>query len=239
MADQMRDSEGVALDPFLSPKQGSAEILLVRHADALPGPDEVIEGGYDAQPLSELGRRQASALGERLRSSGLAAVYASPIGRARETARFIADAAGLDVAIEDGLREVALGHIGPAAREGLTPDEIAAVLRKRLHEIAAVIVTTGRWSAIPGSEPSDSLRLRVTAAIDRIAARHPGQRVVAVSHGGAINAFFAAILGLGPDYFFPAANTSISIARVKGSRRMILALNNIGHLRERGLLEEG
>ena len=57
MADQMRDSEGVALDPFLSPKQGSAEILLVRHADALPGPDEVIEGGYDAQPLSELERR--------------------------------------------------------------------------------------------------------------------------------------------------------------------------------------
>lgn len=239
MAAQTPDTDSAALDPFLSLKHGGTEILFVRHADALPGPDEVIDGGYDAQSLSELGRRQAAALGNRLRDAGLAAVYASPIGRARETARYVADAAGLDVIIEDDLREVELGHIGPEAREGLTPDEIATVLRKRLHEIATVIVTTGRWSAIAGSEPSSALRLRVSNVIDRIAARRPGQRVVVVSHGGAINAYFAAILGIELDYFFPAANTSISIARVNGQRRIILALNDVGHLREHGLVEAG
>ena len=199
----------------------------------------MIDGGYDAQSLSELGRRQAEALGERLRDSGLAAVYASPIGRARETARYVADAAGLDVAVEEDLREVELGHVGPATREGLNPEESAEALRKRLHEIVVVIGTTGRWSAIPGSEPSHLLRERVTGAVDRIAARHEGQRIVAVSHGGAINAYFAAILGIELDYFFPAANTSISIARVKGPRHIVLALNDIGHLLSRGLVENG
>ncbi|MGH2484732.1 MAG: histidine phosphatase family protein, partial [Ktedonobacterales bacterium] len=67
----------------------------------------------------------------------------------------------------------------------------------------------------------------------------PGQRVAVVSHGGAINAFFAASLGLELDYFFPALNTSISIARVKAPRHVVLALNDINHLRERGLLEDG
>lgn len=239
MGNSTRAQETDALDPFLSPERGSAEILLVRHADALPGPDEVIDGGYDAQALSELGRRQAAALGERLRSADLAAVYASPIGRARETASYIANAAGLEVIVEENLREVGLGRIGPAERAGLTSGEVAEVLRQRLHEIAAIIGTTGRWSAIPGSEPSQQLRQRVMEAIDRIAARHPGRRAVAVSHGGAINAFFASILGIELDYFFPAANTSVSVARVKGPRRIVLALNDISHLREDGLLEEG
>lgn len=226
-----------APDPFLSPKRGSAEIYLIRHADALPGADEVIEGGYDAQALSALGRRQAAALGERFATAGLAAVYASPTSRAYETAGYIARAANLDVQIERDLREVELGHIGPAPREGLTAEEIAEVLRVRLHEIAMLIGSTGVWSAIPGSEPAGALRQRVVAAVNAIAQRHPGQRVAAVSHGGAINAFFAAALRIERDYFFPAANTSISIARVKGERTVVLALNDINHLRTGGLLE--
>jgi probable phosphoglycerate mutase len=239
MSDATSATASDTLDPFLSPKRGSAEVYMIRHADALPGPDEVIEGGYDVQSLSELGRKQGDALGERLRDAGLTAVYSSPIGRARETAGYVARAAGLEVQIEDDLREVELGHIGPDAQEALTADEITIALRKRLHEIAVIIGTTGRWSAIAGSEPSAALRARVTGVIDRLAARHPGQRIAAVSHGGTINAFFAAILGLELDYFFPAVNTSISVARVKAPRHVVLALNDINHLRERALLEDG
>ncbi|HEX3270816.1 MAG TPA: hypothetical protein VHR15_09210, partial [Ktedonobacterales bacterium] len=52
---------------------------------------------------------------------------------------------------------------------------------------------------------------------------------------GAINAYFAAILGLQRDYFFPTANTSISVVRVKGPNTLIMALNDIAHLRVAGL----
>src|SRR5437879_2830024 len=81
-------------DPFLSLKRGATEVYLIRHADALPGADEVVGGGYDEQALSELGRRQGQALGERMREIPLAAVYSSPIGRAVQTARYVAEAQG-------------------------------------------------------------------------------------------------------------------------------------------------
>ena len=68
-----------------------------------------------------------------------------------------------------------------------------------------------------------------------IVARHPGEAVALVSHAGVINAYFAAILGLQRDYFFPTANTSISVVRVKGPNTLIMALNDIAHLRAAGL----
>ena len=182
-----------------------------------------------------MGRRQAQALGERMKQIPLAAVYSSPIGRARQTAGYVADAQGLEVRIEPDLREVALGPIGLAQGTTPTADEIAAALKARLREIAIVAVTTGSWSSIPGSEPSAELRARLVAAIDRIAAAHPGQRIAAVSHAGAINAYLASILGIERDYFFPTANTSISILRINGPRRMLFSLNDIGHLLAAGL----
>lgn len=231
----MSQSSATPDDPFLSLKSGSTEIYLIRHADALPGAEEVSQGSYDDQSLSELGRRQGQALGERFKQIPLAAVYSSPIGRARQTAGYVATALGLEVRVEPDLREVALGPIGLA--EGTTPtsEEIAAALKARLREIAVVAVTTGSWSSIPGSEPSTELRARLTAVIDRLAAAHPGQRIAAVSHAGSINAYFAAVLGLERDYFFPTANTSISVLRLNGPRRMVFGLNDINHLLAAGL----
>jgi hypothetical protein len=51
-------------DPFLRLESGGTEIYLIRHGDTLPEADEVEDGSYDAQPLSELGRRQSLALAE-------------------------------------------------------------------------------------------------------------------------------------------------------------------------------
>lgn len=234
------EAQAQALDPFLSPKRGGTEVYLIRHADALPGADEVADGDYDAQALSALGRRQGVALGERMREVPLAAVYSSPIGRARETAAYVAAACGLEVLVEPELREVALGPIGAGAADpdavSLTAEERAQLLRERLREIAMIAVGDGKWSSIPGSEPSEALKVRITRAVDRLALSHPGQRIAVVSHGGAINAYVAAILGIERDYFFPAANTSLSVVRVKREHHLIMALNDINHLRQPGLL---
>ena len=223
-------------DTFLSLKRGGTEIYFVRHGDALPGQDEVVLGDYDAQALSELGRRQAQALASRMAVYGPTAIYSSPVGRAVQTARATAEALGLTIVIDDDLREVELGPIGGV--ETTDPAEVAKLLRRRLREIADIAVTGGRWSAIPGSETTEHLRQRITGAVSRIHQAHPGERVAIFSHGGAINAFFADLLRLDRDYFFPAANTSISVARVQGERRLLMALNDISHLREAGVFEE-
>ncbi len=236
MGQPSETGERPAVDPFLRLKSGGTEVYLIRHADALPGAEEVEEGDYDDQSLSELGRRQAQALAERLRGVALGAIYTSPIGRARQTAQFVADAQGQQITVVEALREVALGPIGVAESRALTQEQLSALLRERLREIAVVALTSGRWASIPGSEPSGELRARVTEAIDRLAAGHPGRRIAVVSHGGSINAYIAAMLGIERDYFFPAANTSISVVRVLGAQRMLLALNDIAHLREPGLM---
>ncbi|HEX2349990.1 MAG TPA: histidine phosphatase family protein [Ktedonobacterales bacterium] len=229
--------EAAEPDTFLSLKAGSTEIYFVRHGDALPGQDEVVLGDYDAQALSELGRRQAQALAARMALYKPTAIYSSPVGRAVQTARPTADALGLTIAIDDDLREVELGAIGGDLNI-TDPAEVSKLLRRRLREIAEIAVTGGQWSAIPGSETTAHLRARITGAVARIHQRHPGERVAIFSHGGAINAFFADLLRLDRDYFFPAANTSVSVARVQGQRRLLMALNDISHLREAGVFEE-
>jgi probable phosphoglycerate mutase len=222
-------------DVMLGPKQGGTEVYLIRHADALPDAAEVILGHYDEQSLSELGRKQAQALAEGLRDLKLAAVYSAPLGRARQTAAPLAESKGLEVQIEPGLREVELGPLQPTVAPDATPEEYAEALKARLREIAVIAIGEGGWSSIPGSEPSAALRARVTAAVSQIVARHPGEAVALVSHAGSINAYFAAILGLQRDYFFPTANTAISVVRVKGANTLVMALNDIAHLRAAGL----
>lgn len=237
--DFVRRLEDEESDPFISPKRGGTEIYMIRHGDALPDAEEVVAGGYDDQALSELGRRQARALAERLQPAAPAAVYSSPLGRAIQTARPLAEALGLEVRVENDLREVRLGPVGPQMFASATPQELSEALRRRLRDIALLAIGSGGWSGIPGSEPSEALRARITAAVARIAAAHPGERVAVVSHAGSINAYFAELLGIQRDYFFPAANTSISVLRIKGERRMLLALNDVGHLQQAGLLESG
>ena len=222
-------------DVMLGPKQGGTEIYFIRHADALPDAAEVVLGHYDEQSLSELGRKQAQALAEGLQGVTLTAIYSAPLGRARQTAAPLAESKGLEVQIEPELREVELGQLHPNVTEGVSPEEYAEALKARLREIAAIAIGEGGWGSISGAEPSAALRERITVAVNGIVARHPGVSVALVSHAGVINAYFAAILGLQRDYFFPTANTSISVVRVKEPNTLIMALNDIAHLRAAGL----
>ncbi len=89
----------------------------------------------------------------------------------------------------------------------------------------------GSWGSIPGTEPSLTVRARILDALDRIAAEHPGGRVVAVSHAGTINAMIGAIAGTPHDFVFPLANASVSVVRVNAGRRLLVSANETSHLR--------
>ncbi|HTD34775.1 MAG TPA: histidine phosphatase family protein [Candidatus Elarobacter sp.] len=207
----------------LSLQRGAAELHVVRHADAVPASDDAfaVYDDYEAHPLSERGRAQAHALGERFAELSLAAVYASPIRRARETAEAIAAAAGVEIQDEPGVREIAIGAIDDAR---------AMTMRARLEWLAMVAMRDGSWTGIPGTEPSHEVRARMLSALDAIAARHPGRRVAVVSHAGAINAALGAIMETAHDFVFPLANASVCVVRIGGGRRLLMSANETAHL---------
>jgi broad specificity phosphatase PhoE len=207
----------------LSLRRGAAELHVVRHADAVPESEDAfaIYDDYEAHPLSERGRAQARAVAERCAELELAAVYASPIRRARETADAIASVAGVAVQDEPGVREIAIGPLEVA--EPMT-------MRARLEWLAVVAMRDGSWTGIPGTEPSHEVRERMLRALDAIAARHPGRRVAVVSHAGAINAALGAIAGTAHDFVFPLANASVCVIRIGGGRRLLMSANDTAHL---------
>ena len=221
-------------DPFLFRSEHAAELFIVRHGDAIPGADEIIPSGvYDDLPLSKNGRQQAQDLAKRLGAVHFDAIYTSPLLRCRQTAAPLAERLGLTPVIVDGLKEIRLGFIRPLPEDASDLEALYRALEERQRDIVRMAGETGHWDAIPDSEPSHAFRQRVVTALDEIANRHIGQRVITFAHGGVVNAYAAETLGLERDFFFPAANTSITVIRVAGNKRVLYILNDIGHLRFR------
>ena len=218
-------------DPFLLKNTSAAELFIVRHADAIPEADEIIPSGiYDDLPLSSTGREQARALAERLRGMSFNAIYSSPLKRCLETAAPLVEHLGLEPVIVPELTEIRLGEVVSLPQDGNDLEVLNKALQERQLEIVRIAGTTGNWDAIAGSEPSREFRKRVVTALDEIANRHIGERVLVFAHGGVVNAYAAEVLGLERDFFYPAANTAISVVRVAATHRVLFTLNDLAHL---------
>lgn len=197
------------------------DLVLVRHAQ--PVRIVAAEGPADP-PLTDLGRRQADATAAWLSHESFDAIYSSPMRRACETAGPIAAALGLEVCLEDGIAEY------DRFSESYIP--IEEVKRSDDPEIQA------HWRALAEDrldelvQDAHTFRPRVAEAVERMIAQHPGQRVVAICHGGVINVALAEVIGLERSLWFEPAYTSIH--RVIASRagiRSVGSINETGHLR--------
>jgi probable phosphoglycerate mutase len=195
------------------------EVVLVRHArsaDIVPGSPESLD-----PPLHPEGVAQAEALAARLRPKRIDAVYVSTLTRTHQTAAPILAGRDLEPVVREDLREVGLGEWE------------AGVFRQRAAEGGPEwqrFLETGRWDVIPGAESDADLRRRMVTAVDDIAAAHDGQSVLVVSHGGAINAFLAGVLGIPRTQFTAVENTGVTIVRYGRGRRMFLTVNDTHHL---------
>jgi broad specificity phosphatase PhoE len=147
-----------------------ATLLLVRHGETDWNATGRLQGHTD-RPLNDYGRRQARELADRLADDGIAAIYASDLSRAKETAEIVGARLGLPVVIDEDLRERDWG-----SWEGLTPAERDAVVFE--------------------GETQEAHRARLMRAVGVIAERHPGQRVVVVTHGGSMRRVQAAVTGI-------------------------------------------
>ena len=144
-------------------------ILLARHGETDWNRELRFQGHAD-EPLNDTGRRQASELAARLAGESIAAVYASDLRRASETAEIVASELALPLGLDARLREIDVG-----SWQGRTRDELDGAA----------------WDG----ETYDRHRFRVVAAVHDIARSHPGERVLVVAHGGTLRRVQEAAVG--------------------------------------------
>ena len=162
----------------------ATRILAIRHGETAWNVDTRIQGHLDI-PLNEVGLRQAQHLARTLaQRDAIDAVYASDLSRAHTTASAIAQAMGQSVTAHTGLRERHFGQF-----QGRTFAEIEVELpehalhwRKRNPE----------WTPPGNGESLLMLRERILKTVDELAARHTGQQIVMVAHGGVMDILYRA-----------------------------------------------
>lgn len=143
-------------------------IHLVRHAE-VENPDNIWYGHLEGFPLSDIGRQTAEALGEFFASHPLAAIYASPLARAQETAGAIATARGLEVVTCRDIVETQ-SHL-----QGQYADRRVFLKPGNLRYFVNPLRPS--WG-----EPYRSVAARMVRAVEAIRLAHTGEEVVAVSH---------------------------------------------------------
>ena len=183
-------------------------MLLVRHA--VPQPDGSLDPG-----LGDVGRAQARALADHLDGVRIDAVYSSHLARAVQTAAPLAQARGLRVTIDEGLREWISNATHYVGVENMQDSgRVAAVREGRFED-----------EFLP-QHNADELRATMVATVRRIGQAHLGQQILAVSHGGASNTFLAEVVGSPRRFFFLPGYASISRVQVWPDGRFVLVSIN-------------
>ena len=201
-------------------------LLLIRHGQSIWNAEGRMQGWADP-PLDDIGREQARQLAQRLAAEGhdIAAIYSSPLLRARQTADEIGQVLGLPVRTDDRLKENNVGQI-----TGLTGPEV----EQRFPEWVALFHRPGNeWVPPPGGEDRDTFASRAVAAMADIIAHHPDQTVAVVSHGGTLGVYLAHLLEMPIHRRLPFQfdNTSLSIVKVTERRVRLAKLNDTSHLK--------
>jgi probable phosphoglycerate mutase len=160
----------------------ATRIIAIRHGETTWNVDTRIQGHLDI-PLNDTGHSQARRMALALKDDPITAIYASDLTRAWETAHYLGRALDMEVTKEAGLRERSFGDF-----QGKTFAEIEVLLpeqserwRKRDPEFSP-----------PGGESLLALRSRVVEAAERLAARHPGELIALVGHGGVMDVLYRA-----------------------------------------------
>ncbi|XP_010028277.2 phosphoglycerate mutase-like protein 4 [Eucalyptus grandis] len=208
-----------------------AEIIVIRHGETDWNADGRYQGTLDVE-LNEIGRQQATAVGERLSREGkISAIYSSDLKRAFETANLIATACGgLEVIKDPGLRERNLGDL-----QGLQPHAAASVC----PEAYKALQSQKTDQEIPGGgESIDQVYQRCNMCLRNISVKHKGERIVAVTHGSVLRRLHERACPNKQSVKF--LNTSVNIFHLSDGHNWVFESGgDVSHLNQIGYLRTG
>ncbi|GAA3081053.1 bifunctional RNase H/acid phosphatase [Streptomyces rectiviolaceus] len=203
-----------------------ATFVLLRHGETALTPQKRFSGSGGSDPsLSDVGREQAERAAAAFAARGtIQAIVSSPLKRCQETAQAVAARLGLDVRIDDGLRETDFG-----AWEGLTFGEVR---ERQPQELNAWLASPK--AAPPGGESFAAVARRVSAARERLVAEYAGRTVLLVTHVTPIKTLVRLALGAPPESLFRMELSAASVSAVAyygDGNASVRLLNDTSHLR--------
>ncbi|WP_019067206.1 bifunctional RNase H/acid phosphatase [Streptomyces hokutonensis] len=204
-----------------------ATFVLLRHGETPLTPQKRFSGSGGTNPsLSPVGQDQAARAATALAARGtIQHILASPLTRTRETAAAVADRLGLDVTIEEGLRETDFG-----AWEGLTFGEV----RERYPDDLTTWLGDPTAQPTGGGESFAATATRIAATRDKLVAAYAGRTVLLVTHVTPIKTFVQLALGAPPESLFRMELSAASLSAVAyyaDGNASVRLFNDTSHLR--------
>ncbi|MET9991701.1 bifunctional RNase H/acid phosphatase [Streptomyces mutabilis] len=227
-AADVRAAKTVASPGWGPPDMGApATFVLLRHGETPLTPQKRFSGSGGSDPsLSAAGREQAEKVAASLARRGtIQAIVTSPLARTRETAGIVAARLGLEVTVEEGLRETDFG-----AWEGLTFGEV----RERHPDDLTAWLSSPDAEPTGGGESFAATGARVAAARDKLVRAYAGRTVLLVSHVTPIKTFVRLALGAPPESLFRMELSAASLSAVAyyaDGGASVRLFNDTSHLR--------
>ena len=209
--------------PFFVPSPGACQVVLVRHGQSIPyeeGTPFPLVDGHGDPPLSPRGHWQAERLRDRLANEPIAGIYVSSLTRTHQTAAPLARHLGIDPIVEHDLREVHLGEFEGGLFRKMSAEGHPAVLKMR---------ETGEWGSIPGGETNEQFQSRTVGVLERLAACHANELIVAVCHGGVIAAVLGHAMQQPARRYIGARNGSLTHVVIHDGAWILRAFNDAAH----------
>ncbi len=202
------------------------KLILVRHGETRWNHENRILGHTEIA-LNKTGRKQAAQLAVALKDEKVAAIYSSPLRRARETADKIARGLGLEVVTDNAFKEIDAGEL-----DGLTFED----LTERYGDFLEEWMMDDPSLRMPGGESKTELQERTWPAVERIVREHPDGVVILVSHSLAILSIISRALGMGLSNFrrLRLSVASISILNFGERGASLVLFNDTCHLENKG-----
>jgi probable phosphoglycerate mutase len=208
----------------------STELILIRHGETVWNLENRWQGHQDSDS-SPLGLQQIRAVAERMAKVPFDALYTSDLPRAYRMAEAVAAITGRPMIGDPTLRERKLGIF-----EGLTLAEI----REQHPAAFEGFISRDPHFVIPGGESLEAKHDRAVQAFERIVHRHPGQRVVLVTHGGILDSAFRLAVGLSRHVprKWVLYNGSVNVITHRDGGWILNTWGDVSHLRQTGTLDD-
>ncbi|KAI3844715.1 hypothetical protein MKW92_007941 [Papaver armeniacum] len=242
MVGMVADTEGLREVPH-----NVVEIVLVRHGETTWNNAGRIQGSLESE-LNEAGWKQADAIAARLgKELKPAAVYSSDLKRAKNTAEMIAKACHIPEVIEvPDLKERHVGSLQGYYWSEIQEKEPEAYLaffssekdlEIPLQAISKFEISCAWHLHRGGGESFNQLCERSVSALEEIASKHKGERVIVVTHGGVLRAIYMAVTGEASAG--KIMNASINVVHLTEKKWVFKTWSDVSHLNEVGFLQRG